>query len=53
MIFLADLGDYTRGHERGLRVIFPEESAARACVQAGLVKPEFLVEIAATAVVDK
>ena len=25
---------------------------ARACIQAGLVKPEFLVEIAATAVID-
>ena len=32
---------------------FPKNPPARACVQAGLVKPEFLVEIAATAVVDK
>jgi len=31
---------------------FPENPPARACVQAGLVKPEFLVEIAATAVID-
>ena len=52
MIFLADLGDYQAMNEV-YGSYFPENPPARACVQAGLVKPEFLVEIAATAVVDK
>ena len=30
----------------------PGNPPARACIQAGLVKTEFLVEIAATAVID-
>ena len=51
MIFLADLGDYQAMNEV-YATYFPENPPARACVQAGLVKPEFLVEIAATAVVD-
>ena len=49
MIFLADLGDYQAMNEV-YGSYFPENPPARACVQAGLVKPEFLVEIAATAV---
>ena len=50
MIFLADLGDYQAMNEV-YASYFPENPPARACVQAGLVRPEFLVEIAATAVV--
>ena len=49
MIFLADLGDYQAMNEV-YGSYFPENPPARACVQAGLVRPEFLVEIAATAV---
>ena len=52
MIFLADLADYQAMNEV-YGSYFPRNPPARACVQAGLVKPEFLVEIAATAVVDK
>ena len=52
MIFLADLGDYQAMNEV-YGSYFPENPPARACVQAGLVKPEFLVEIAATAVIDE
>ena len=52
MIFLADLGDYQAMNEV-YGTYFPENPPARACVQAGLVKPEFLVEIAATAVVNE
>ena len=52
MIFLADLGDYQAMNEV-YGSYFPENPPARACVQAGLVKPEFLVEIAATAMIDK
>ena len=52
MIFLADLGDYQAMNEV-YGTYFPENPPARACVQAGLVKPEFLVEIAATAVIDE
>ena len=52
MIFLADLGDYQAMNEV-YATYFPKNPPARACIQAGLVKPEFLVEIAATAVVDK
>ena len=51
MIFLADLKDYQAMNEV-YGSYFPENPPARACVQAGLVRPEFLVEIAATAVVD-
>ena len=52
MIFLADLGDYQAMNEI-YGSYFPENPPARACVQAGLVKPEFLVEIAATAVIGE
>ena len=52
MIFLADLGDYQAMNEV-YATYFPKNPPARACIQAGLVKPEFLVEIAATAMVDK
>ncbi|MDE0457676.1 MAG: Rid family hydrolase [Chromatiales bacterium] len=52
MIFLADLGDYQAMNEV-YGSYFPENPPTRACVQAGLVKPEFLVEIAATAVIDE
>ena len=52
MIFLADLGEYQAMNEV-YASYFPENPPARACVQAGLVKPEFLVEIAATAVIDE
>lgn len=52
MIFLADLGDYQAMNEV-YGSYFPKNPPARACVQAGLVKPEFLVEIAATAVIDE
>ena len=51
MIFLADLDDYQAMNEV-YGSYFQENPPARACVQAGLVKPEFLVEIAATAVID-
>ena len=50
MIFLKDLADYQAMNEV-YATYFPENPPARACVQAGLVRPEFLVEIAATAVV--
>ena len=52
MIFLANLGDYQAMNEV-YGSYFPKNPPARACVQAGLVKPEFLVEIAATAVIDE
>ena len=51
MIFLADIGDY-RAMNEVYGSYFPENPPARACIQAGLVKPEFLVEIAATAIID-
>ena len=50
MIFLKDLADYGAMNEV-YATYFPNNPPARACVQAGLVRPEFLVEIAATAVV--
>ena len=50
MIFLADLKDYQAMNEV-YASYFPGNPPARACIQAGLVRPEFLVEIAATAVV--
>lgn len=49
-IFLKDLADYA-----AMNVVykeyFPEKPPARYCIQAPLVRPEFLVEIAATAYV--
>ena len=52
MIFLKDLADYQAMNEV-YATYFPENPPARACVQAGLVRPEFLVEVAATAVVGE
>lgn len=51
-IYLADLGDYAAMNEV-YGSYFPDNPPARACVQAGLVRPEFLVEIAAIAVVGE
>ncbi|MCE2946454.1 MAG: pyrimidine utilization protein C [Betaproteobacteria bacterium] len=47
-IFLKDLGDYAAFNEV-YREYFPGKPPARYCVRADLVKPEFLVEVAATA----
>lgn len=47
-IFLSDLGDYA-GMNEVYREYFPSDPPARYCIRADLVKPEFLVEIAATA----
>ena len=48
LIFLQDLADYGKVNEVYAEY-FPKDPPARACVGADLVKPEFLVEIAATA----
>ena len=48
LIFLQDLADYGKMNEVYAEY-FPKDPPARACVRADLVKPEFLVEIAATA----
>ena len=50
MIFLKDLADYG-AMNKVYATYFPNNPPARACIQAGLVRPEFLVEIAATAVI--
>ena len=47
-IFLKDMGDYA-GMNEVYREYFPTRPPARYCIQAGLVRPEFLVEIASTA----
>jgi aminoacrylate peracid reductase len=47
-IFLADLADYAAMNEV-YREYFGDNPPARYCIKAQLVKPEFLVEIAATA----
>ena len=47
-IFLSDLADY-RAMNEAYREYFPQDPPARYCIRADLVKPEFLVEIAATA----
>ena len=52
LIFLATFDDYQKMN-KVYGEYFPKNPPARACVQAGLVKPEFLVEIAATAVIGK
>lgn len=52
LIFLSDFANYQKMNAV-YGEYFPENPPARACVQSGLVKPEFLVEIAATAYVDK
>ena len=47
-IFLKDLKDYAAMNEV-YREFFPAAPPARYCIRADLVKPEFLVEIAAVA----
>ncbi len=47
-IFLKDLKDYAAMNEV-YREYFPADQPARYCIRADLVKPEFLVEIAAIA----
>ena len=47
-IFLKDLKDYAAMNEV-YREFFPAQPPARYCIRADLVKPEFLVEIAAVA----
>jgi aminoacrylate peracid reductase len=47
-IFLKDLKDYAAMNEV-YREYFPENPPARYCIRADLVKPEFLVEVAAVA----
>jgi aminoacrylate peracid reductase len=47
-IFLKDLGDYKAMNEIYAEY-FPKEPPARYCIQAVLVKPEFLVEITSIA----
>jgi len=49
-IFLRDLADYDRMNAVYVQY-FPNILPARFCVKLEMVKPEFLVEIAATAVV--
>ncbi len=47
-IFLKDLADYAAFNEV-YREYFPANPPARYCIRADLVKPAFLVEVAATA----
>ncbi len=47
-IFIKNLDDYAAVNEV-YREYFPNPAPARYCIQANLVKPEFLVEIASTA----
>ncbi|MBR1218821.1 pyrimidine utilization protein C [Bradyrhizobium sp. U87765 SZCCT0131] len=49
-IFLKDMADYARVNEI-YATYFPAHPPARYCIRADLVKPEFLVEIVATAYV--
>lgn len=49
-IFLKDLADYA-AMNTVYKEYFPEAPPARYCIQAPLVRPEFLVEIATTAYV--
>lgn len=51
-IFLTDMSGYG-GMNEVYREYFPTEPPARFCVRADLVKPEFLVEIASIAHLDK
>ena len=52
MIFLKDWADY-----QGMNVVyaefFPGEKPARFCIQCGLVRPDFLVEIGSIAHIGK
>jgi len=47
-IFLKDMADYAKVNEI-YATYFPTNPPARYCIRADLVKPEFLVEIVATA----
>ena len=47
-VFLADLGDF-RDMNKVYAEYFPDSPPARYCIQAPLVREEFLVEIASTA----
>jgi aminoacrylate peracid reductase len=47
-VFLKDLADY-QAMNKVYREYFPKEPPARYCIRADLVKPEFLVEIASVA----
>ena len=47
-IFIKNLEDYAAVNEV-YREYFPNPAPARFCIQANLLKPEFLVEIASTA----
>jgi aminoacrylate peracid reductase len=51
-IYLKDLGDYA-AMNKVYAEYFPKNPPARLCVGVALVKPEFLVEIAAIAVISK
>ncbi len=51
-IFLADMSNYAAMNEV-YREYFPETLPARYCIRADLVKPEFLVEIASIAHLDR
>lgn len=51
-IFLKDLGDYA-AMNAVYKEYFPNNFPARYCIRADLVKPEFLVEIAAIAHLPK
>jgi len=48
MIFLKDWGDYP-AMNKVYAEFFPGEKPARFCIQCGLVRPDFLVEIASIA----
>ena len=51
-IFLSDLSGYAAMNEV-YREYFPENPPARYCIRADLVKPEFLVEIASIAHLER
>jgi aminoacrylate peracid reductase len=52
MIFLKDYADYAAMNEV-YREYFAKEPPARYCIRAELVRPEFLVEIASIAHVNR
>jgi aminoacrylate peracid reductase len=51
-IFLSDMSGYAAMNEV-YREFFPENPPARYCIRADLVKPQFLVEIASIAHLDR
>jgi enamine deaminase RidA (YjgF/YER057c/UK114 family) len=51
-IFLSDLADFSGMNEVWEEWVVPGETPSRATVQAALAKPEWRVEIVATAAVD-